>query len=98
MNNFWQQADIAAALDRLGTLATSLGRNWLDEFRHCCSGNHLDFYTEITALILSVDRCDVMAIERAAVKNGLFVYMYSTPADRVTRIQDSTIIERGGAR
>jgi hypothetical protein len=93
MSNFWQQADIATALDRLSTLAASLGRNWLDEFRHCCSENHLDFYTEIAALILGVDRCDVMAIERAAVKNGLFVYMYSTSADRVTQIQDATIIE-----
>jgi hypothetical protein len=95
MNNFWEQADIAAALDRLGTLAASLGRNWLDEFCHCCSENHLDFYTEIAALILDVDRCDVMTIERTAVKHGLFVYMYSTPADRVFRIQDSTIIETG---
>jgi hypothetical protein len=93
-NNFWQQVDIAAALDRLGLLASSLGRRWLDEFRHCCSENGTDFYTEIAALILGVDRCDVMTYERNAVKNGLFVYMYSTPFDRVTRIHDVTIIDK----
>ena len=93
MNNFWKQADIAAALDRLSVLSASLGRNWLNEFRVSCSENRLDFYTEIASLILGVDRCDVMPIERSAVKNGLFVYMYSTPGDRVTRIQDSVIIE-----
>ena len=93
-NNFWEQADAAARLERLSCLSASLGRRWLDKFREHCSKNHLDFYAEITSLILGVDRCDVMTIERNAVKNGLFVYMYSTPGDRVTRIQDSVIIDR----
>lgn len=92
--SFWEQAGIAADLDRLGHRASILPRSWLVEFQRCCSENRLDFYTEIAALILSVDRCDVMAIERGAVKNGLFVYMYSTPSDRVTRFQDATIIDR----
>ena len=94
MSNFWEQADIAAALDRLGFRAAALGRNWLDEFRESCATDRKDLYTEIASLILGVDRCDVMTIERSAVKNGLFVYMYSAPGDRMTRFQDSVIIDR----
>ena len=93
MNNFWKQADIAAALDRLSVLSASLGRNWLDGVPTVLPGEPLELHRDryVDPRRRPLRRHDDRA---SAVKNGLFVYMYFDARRPCDEVQDSVIIDR----
>lgn len=95
MSNYYEQSDIAERLQALAYAVAAADRQRLDELCAEAQNAHRDFLTHVVAKILGIDYFDVMPLERRAVKDGLFVYLYSAPVDRVFRIQDAVIIERG---
>jgi hypothetical protein len=95
MTNYYQQSETAEALWRLAARIAVGNRGWLSYLRSMAHFNRRDFPTVVAADTLGVDYFDVMPLEREAVKQGLFNYLYGTPGDTITRVGDMTFIERG---
>ena len=96
--SYEQQREVAKRLDalirRIVQHACQI-HAYVEDMRRMARAQRRDFYTLVVADVLGIDYYEVTALERWAAKAGLFAFLYS---GKVTRIQDSIIIERGSAR
>lgn len=95
MGNYDEQLDTAEHLHVLQWDIQRLPREVLDPLRDEATWQHRDFPTLVASRILGVDYHDIQRLERTVAKAALFVYLYSRPGDKVTQIQDGTIIDPG---
>jgi hypothetical protein len=92
--NYYEQAAVAESLDLLTRRIMAIPHEQLDVLWREASDADCDFVRFVVARVLGIGCSDVLRMERAAGKTGLFAYLYAAPSLHVMQIHDTVIIDR----
>lgn len=96
--NYERQLAVAEALDALTARIIQRAcqvHMYMEDMLGMSRTQKRDFYTLVVADVLGLDYYEVTSLERDSAKSTLFGFMYMRPSAKVTRFQDSIIIEGG---